>query len=621
MKRVIGFLSGLGLSLSLFAADFTFRAVPGMFFPINKDYETGFNAFVQADMDMLGFLTFGAEGNFALAGTEALKKPAQVLGGGLGLGAYYYPFSRLYTGIGGSAGVYQLGTNFTGEKQSALGWYYRGYGELGYRFNPEFTISATGGYVSYQVVNDKPFIEGITAGISLRYTVPLGKTGTSSFGVSLEQEDSVQPLFMTSYRTCPLGILTLTNNEGAEVKNVHVSFRAGKYTSSTFESAELNRINKYASVKIPLYADFSPEILKFSENGKIPGELIVEYEFLGKKKQAVQNVVLSVYNRNAFYWADPNALVAFVSPNTPEILSFAKYVAGIVNKLAYTGMNKSIQTAAGMVEGLRLSGIVYSGDKKTPYETYHLRNGIDNIQYPLQTMNCLSGDYDDLGILLASCLESVGVATGFLPVDDDFIVLVDLGVAAKSAKLHVADINSLLAYDGKVWFGLSMKELENGFSDSFEAGSEAIADMLDDEDGLYDIVVTEKSWETYAPAVFSTNGNDFENPKTSVLEEGIKDAINEYIESDLEPIMAKSKAEGNYHQLGLALVRAGRYSEAKEEFSKLDTLSAMNNLAHIYLLEHDFNACAAQYRKVLQKDPENKSALKGLERVNEKLGL
>ena len=45
----------------------------------------------------------------------------------------------------------------------------------------------------------------------------------------------------------------------------------------------------------------------------------------------------------------------------------------------------------------------------------------------------------------------------------------------------------------------------------------------------------------------------------------------------------------------------------------------MNNLANIYMIEKSYSAAASQYRAVLNKDPNNKTALKGLENANSKL--
>ena len=45
----------------------------------------------------------------------------------------------------------------------------------------------------------------------------------------------------------------------------------------------------------------------------------------------------------------------------------------------------------------------------------------------------------------------------------------------------------------------------------------------------------------------------------------------------------------------------------------------MNNTANILMIEKNYSAAAAQYKKVLEKDPSNKVALKGLENANSKI--
>ncbi len=621
MKKFCLLLCSCAFAAGAFAMDLTFRINPGIVLPSDSNYGTGFSGFLQADADLFGMITAGLEGNFSMSKPNGMEDNLNLAGFGLGLGAYYYPLARVYLGAGGAFGIHQVSTKIDQVNKSSSDLYYRGYGELGFRVSPELTVSGTGGYISYLCNGNDPFLSGVTAGLSIRYTVSAGKSGSSSFVIRLEQEDSAFPLFMKAYKNCPLGTLTLTNNEGAEVKNVHVAFRAGRYTTSTFESANIGRIRKYGSVDLPLYADFSPEILKFAENGKIAGELVVDYEFLGKKKQAVQSVVISVYNRNAFYWSDANALAAFVSPETDEILTFAKEVAGIVNSMAYSGMNKGVQTAAAMMEAIRLAGIKYSDDKTTPYVEYHLTENLDSIQYPLQTMNNLSGDYDDLGILLASCLESVQVGTGFLPLEDDFIVLVNLGINPKNASSHFADPDSLILDGENAWFGLSMKNFSKGFTASRKAAAKAIKKANSDAEGTYEFVNNELAWETYSPSIFSGSGKAFETPSKSAVEKASRSVIQEYISSDLEKVIASARNSGDQNKLGLALVRAGRYAEARTAFSSATSVAAMNNLANVYMLERNYTAAVAQYKKVLAKAPQNTGAQKGLERANAKLGL
>lgn len=625
MKKLITSIIGSAILLtSVTALDFQVRLSPAAVIPLNEHYELGFGGFAQADVDLFGFLTAGLEGTFALDKPEGFKDNITFVGGGAGLGGYFYPLSRLYLGAGGALGLYSFTSKIDNDTKTASDLYWRGYGEVGYRFTPSLTLSAHGGYAQYMVQNSTPALHGPFAGISLKFNFSTGNKGSSAFGVKLTQDSDVYPLFMSAYRNCPLGTLTIRNNEGAEVRNVHISFRAGKYTASAYESESIKRINKYTSVEVPLYADFSNEILKFSENGKISGEIVVDYEFLGKKMQSVENVVLSVYNRNSYNWGNDDALAAFINPDIDEVKEVAKYISGVARNQLYTGMNRNIQFSAAMLEGLRSAGIKYYAETATPYKTYHKSTDLDSIQYPLQTMEFHSGDYDDLGILLASCLEATGVPTGYIPLDDDFIVLVDLQIKPSTAGNHFTNTDGLVIDDTTVYMPLSMANFEKGFSKSLSEGLKAVKAALSNEEGDYSYYSTEQSWEVYSPAVYTGAGFSFESPSAASIERATKSAIQDYITSELEGVIRTARNSGDSNKLGVALVRAGRYAEAKTEFTKAidrGSIGAMNNLANIYMIEKNYSAAAAQYKRVLQKDPTNKTATNGLANANDKLAL
>lgn len=622
MKKVFASVFSIFVvSSTLFALDLSFTLTPAMIFPQEEGYETGFSGFAKADADLFGFLTAGVEGNFATTKPDGLDDSLYVGGGGLGLGAYFYPLSRLYLGAGGAFGIYQATVKLEGKNQSESDLYYRGYGDIGFRFTPNWSLCGTGGYVSYLINGSDPILSGPFAGISIKYTANVGKKGSSSFGISLDQESYAFPLFMSAYRTCPLGTLTLRNNEGGEIRNVKVSFRAGKYTSSAYECASFKYIKKYGSVQIPLNADFSSEILRFSENGKISGEVVISYDFLGKHLEAVSNVVLDVLNRNAFFWADEAALAAFVSPDTPEIQEVAKYIAGIARNNYATGMNRNLVNATAIYEGLKISGVKLVEDKSSPYVTAHKSTELDSIQYPLQTMSYLSGDMDEIAVLFASCLESVGVSSGILCLDDDVIVLVGMHVKSGSEENHFGNVEGIISDDTDVYFGVSMASFGKSFTQARKAAEKQIAAAKTDTEKDYRFTDVHTSWEIYAPAVYSGAGTYFEKPSQSAIDKAVKAAINEYIEGDLSIVISRARKSGDANKLGLAYLRAGRLAEAKGEFSKISTIPAMNNLANVYMLEKNYSAAAAQYKRVLAKDDSNRIAQKGLESANSKLGL
>jgi tetratricopeptide (TPR) repeat protein len=373
-------------------------------------------------------------------------------------------------------------------------------------------------------------------------------------------------------------------------------------------------------MEFPLYADFSTELLGLTENTKIAGQISIEYDFLGKRVVSTESVIISVNNRNAFTWNDYASLAAFISPSSQEVAAFAKEVAGITRNNLYTGMNANLQYAAGIIEGLRLVSMSYAPDKTSAYPQYHNSYDLDSIQYPLQTLQYLSGDVDELALLVCSCLQIVNVPTGFMPLEDDVLVLVKLGIRPDQVLNHFASKDGLVIDEESqaVYLPLSMLALEKGFTECYKAGMKSVIKCFSSEENNYEFIDTTDAWTEYKPVAYS-NGASVVSVKQEDLVKSLKTAIQNYIASDIEVVISRARSEGDTNRLGLALVKAGRYSEAKREFQKLSTPAAMNNVANILMIEKNYVAAAEQYRRVLSKDPENKAAQRGLENANAKI--
>ena len=98
-------------------------------------------------------------------------------------------------------------------------------------------------------------------------------------------------------------------------------------------------------------------------------------------------------------------------------------------------------------------------------------------------------------------------------------------------------------------------------------------------------------------------------------------AVNDYINTDLTTVLARARKSADSNKIGVASMRMGRYADAKAEFNKSASTSALNNLATVYMIEKNYTSAASTYKRVLAKDPDNKIATKGLENANAKLGL
>ena len=631
MKRICTWtLSVILFVAPLSAVDFTFTAAPSVNISMQKEMPIGFSGFLQADVNLFNFMTVGIEGNYTFFKPDGFIKPVQLYGGGLDLGFYFYPFSRLYTGIGGGFGVNSGYVNVREANNiyntyKPNGLYYRGYADIGFRFTPDFIVTAHGGYLSYVKKDFSAFNNGFFGGLGIKINRSAGtnKKRSKAVTVTLDQYGDIYPSFSRIYRDNECGVLNITNHESAEIRNVRISFDADKYTSSVIECGKISKLNRYKTAQIPLYIDFSDAIMTFSENGLIPGNVTIEYEMLGQKRSVQQSVNLTVRNRNAFVWSDLAALSTFVSSETPDIQNFAKSVAGIARNQLATGMNRNIQFAAAMFLALRCAGITYSEDTLTPFAQYHLGEDEDSILYPLQTMECLSGDYDDFGILFMSCLESQGISCGYIVTPDDFLVLVDLKLSASAVGNHFADPDSVLVDEdaNTVYLPLAMSMFEQGFSPTRKRGSELLQEILNDEEGNYEFILLEEAWTVYKPVVYNAAGFTLPVLDDSYLVYQLDTAISNYIRTDLNPIIDRLRTQGDSNKLGVALVRAKRYKEAKAEFQKSNTVSAMNNIANILVIEQNYTEAINMYQRVLAKDPQNKTALAGLESLKTKLGM
>ena len=294
MKKILAFVLLAVVHIGAVSSlDFAFKLEPTVTIPLTEHMTPAFGGIAFGGVDLFNFTTIGLEGGYLYQKPENTESAINTMFGGINLGFYYYPLSRLYLGLGAAAGIdygitqlqslNQEDEKSNGDK-SFSDLYYRAYGEVGFRINPTVSINATGGYASFCIDKGKDFITGPFAGLSLRLSAHAGSgTSRSSISVKIIQESDVYPVYSSVYEYEPFGTIIIKNNDGAELRNVHVSFRAGKYTSGAKLCGTAARVNRHKKEEFPLYANFSDTILKSTENGKISGEVVIEYDFLERR--------------------------------------------------------------------------------------------------------------------------------------------------------------------------------------------------------------------------------------------------------------------------------------------------------------------------------------------------
>ena len=330
-------------------------------------------------------------------------------------------------------------------------------------------------------------------------------------------------------------------------------------------------------------------------------------------------------------WADPAVIASYVSASSQEVMEFSKSLVGVARRYLRSGLNRNMQFAMYLFEGMRTSGIQYQTDSSTPYDSYHLDTTIlDYLQYPYQTMQYKSGDVDDLGILLMSLMQSVGIETSFIASKDDFIVLFNTEIEASQASSYFDGYGHIIILeDDFVWIPLSMRALGEGFINSWYKAIEEVNEVTDSEEDYYFVGISD-AWTYYPPAGFSSGENVSLAASEKTVSDTVETDIVRYITAEFGPqitaIQNKIKTQGAsaalYNHLGMLYVRAGMYDNAVPVFQlavKMGSVTAMNNLGNLASMQKNYEEAVAWYKKVLELEPENESAKSNLNRVMSEL--
>jgi len=625
-----------------FSLEFTARVIPQVILPdvfYSREMEiydkVGWGALVDGGVTLMDIFDVGPEmGFFSVPkmASEALQKDEApnlyFVPFGIHADATFYPFSRLQTTAGVAGGIFSSASASNTSLQSV---WYRLYGDMGFRINPMVSLGLNVSLIDFQNTTwfGSPWCTGLNAGVSVQIKFDTVKNSGNVDGY-VNQEESVFPLFYTVYKNVPVGTITLVNNETAGIDDIVVKFRAEGYTASEIECGKIRFLRKNRSAELELYADFTDSILQFSEAGKIPGELIVEYSLLGQRKSNIVPVIIPVYNRNQVRWTDNEVIASYISTKSQEVLEFSKYCVGIARNHLRSGLNRNMQFAMYLYEGIRLAGISCIADIETPYAEAHKDSKtLDYIQYPFQTMIYKSGDADEIGILFMALLESVGIEAAYVPMKNDFLVCFNTGIKAAKADSFFDGYDRFFVIGEDVWIPLAMSALREGFMNCWY---KAITDLQTAQQfwETVNIVFLEEAWQSYPPAGFSSDQNAEIKPDETALVSAAETDLSRYITTEFGPriaaiqaqIMANGPSIDLYNQLGLLYVRAGMYSSAipvYEESAKYGSTTAMNNLGNICSLQKKYEEALAWYQKTLELDPQNKTALKGLVRMQSEI--
>ncbi len=582
----------------------------------------GFSA--KASLEYLGFLApyAGLDVHFVAPAASSLDRTITLASAGAGLGFFLHPLPRLRVGAAAGGGVY-MGSYSGGVETARTGNVFWKLGmDAGYRITPRLTVSGEASYVDMMSAGGS-FFRGLSVSAAVKF-------GLSTKGIAgkavLEFADSapVFPVLARKYGDSPFGTLVIRNAESAEIRNVEIRFEAEGYSSGPAVCARIPYLRKGATAEAVLLAGFSDQVMTVAENVKVPGRIIIVYELLGEKRQAAAETTISILNRNALTWEDPAILASFASPNDPAVLDSSKYLAGIVRSRARVEIDSQLQYGLGLFEGLRLSGIAWAADPQTPYARMRGDGkGLDYVQYPYQTLAYRGGDSDDIAVLLASELESVGIPAALIPLEQEVLAAFRLSRDEAEIRRALPDAGDFLFAGGEAWVPLRVTLFRDGFLRAWSEGAALIRENPAARESFFRVA---EAWRRYppvgVPGISPVTRKPSEEQVRSAFESTIALVVAKEIGPREKALRAAFGPEGGtgkqHNSLGVLYARYGLYAEALAEFKAAEArgfLGASVNLGNVAYLLGDFTAAAAWFEKSAAERPGHLASIIGLARA------
>lgn len=606
-----------------------FQLTPGILVPIGSStslFSIGAEGVFEARLPLPRIAPFFpfVEAGYGIVPTPAGKN-LTLLTMGLGAGIQQALGSRLGLSVSAGSGYYAA----TWASEQAGRFYLKGSADLSYRFTPAFSLSLGASYGHYFGPGE-PLYQAVSASLTGGISIG-GLRGGTNIAAQEVTLDPVFPVFYAYYDKKPLGSVTIMNREDGDIQDVTVSFFVKQYMDQPKPCAAFPSLARGRSVQVPLYAILSEQVLRLTESTKVSSDVIVDYSFLGSRRQARFNETLRINHRNAMTWDDDRRVAAFVSAKDPAVLRYSKFTAGLIREAgSAVEVDQNLRFAMGLFEGLRLYGLNYVVDPTTPYKELSANKGaLDYLQFPYQTLVYRGGDCDDLSILYTSILESVGIKTAFITIPGHIYMAFALGTDEAGARGSFLNPDELVYEQGSVWLPVEITLVSEGFVKAWAVGAKEWQDNK--KAGAAALITVASAWEAYEPVGIPGEDTRIVLPEADQLLKAYAASLARFTERELSPRVERLRGEivrsgggtpALVNKLGVLYARYGMLAEARAEFERgaqAGYSPALTNLGNVAYLQKDYAKALTCFRQVLASAPGNKIALLGLARTQYEL--
>lgn len=277
------------------------------------------------------------------------------------------------------------------------------------------------------------------------------------------------PAYFAFYNTYPLALVTVRNTAGYAIE-INIRGNIEGFSQRPQESGFI-RLERGETRDIPVRALFGSRLLEIDQRRSAVLDLVLEARAGATLRKQISAAVM-IHHRNAWD-GDAEKLPLYVTAEHPAVLAAGR---AMTRHLAADAASTNLALAAAVFDSLSRSGLVYRRDPNVPFYMD------DRVQFAEETVRDHGGDCDDLVVLYASLLQSLGVNTAFVQVRDPekeiahLYLMFDSGVPASLRHTITQNekrvvVRSETNESARVWIPVETTLLGHPFAKAWEAGA------------------------------------------------------------------------------------------------------------------------------------------------------
>ncbi len=428
---------------------------------------------------------------------------------------------------------------------------------------------------------------------------------SSALDITEFKAENIFPAQFQYYSKNPIGTVTLENTGKTDIKNIKAKIFIPTYMQLASEQV-ISELKAGAKKTFDVSATLDKDkLLTVSENTVSQVKAEITYTQGGEEKTRSLTKPVTIYSKNSVSWNRPNHIGAFVTYKDAAVENFSRNVIGNVkfDGSLYPNASRNTVNAMKIWDAVRAFQINYVSDPWVVAEG----DVLDEIQFPRQTLAKKAGDCDDSSVLLAACLENLGIRTAFIGTADHVFIMFDTGVNKKNASRVSLNERDYVVRDNTVWIPLETTIIGKSFAEAWRMGADGYYKTVD-ANGKLDIIDVRKAWEVSPPTNLASDEKIAETPAPAEIEKFLVEdaktlaAENNRMLSEKVNYLRSKNDEKSANEAAMLLANAGKYDDAVNAIKAYKSAAAQNNLGNIYLLKGDSLNAYKSYTAAVKTD-------------------